>query len=108
MSPSLGRDLHEAAGGDDVPQAGDAESQGGGAQVGDSLAHAEQRRVGHVEDLGAERAIVGDELDGLLQVDVIGVPAELVEHGEQDCGERWQLVESLNAALKIRQRQVRA
>src|SRR5208282_3355415 len=63
-------------------------------------------RVSHVEHLGAERAVVRDELDRLVQVDVIGVPAELVEHGEQNCGKRRQLIDSLNAALNIRQGQV--
>ena len=90
-----GRDLHEAAGSDDVTQAVDAEREGGGAQGADSLAQSEQRRVGHVEDLGTQSAIVGNQLDGLLQIDVVGVAIELIENREQDGGKRWQLVESL-------------
>jgi hypothetical protein len=54
-----------------------------------------------VQNLGAESAIVGDKMDGLLEIDVIRVGAELVKHGKEDCGERWKLVEILDPAMEV-------
>jgi hypothetical protein len=55
--------------------------------------------------LGGESSVVRDEFDGLVQINVIGIGAEVVEHGKENHGKRWQPVEASYAALKVRQRQ---
>ncbi len=94
-------DLHKAAGGDDLAQPRNAQGKGRGPQAGDPLTRTEGRRIRDMKDLAAEHAVVRDELDCLIKVNIVAVRAELVERGKKDRRQRRQLVEALDPALKF-------